>query len=177
MKKLRLSNRVVLALTCAAFTITQNPVQAKDILPVRVTPIIANAGSTAVLTPAADPTFFKASVSGVIQSPSLGTCVNSAELEVRFPVSPNQPVVINGTAIWTTIDGLNSIKVSLTGTATPDPANPGFFNAKYQVTITGGTGLYASARGLAEIDEGVMFTSPTTATATWNMKGFVLTPR
>ena len=177
MKNLCLVNRVALVLTCAAFAITQRPVNAKDFLPVRVTPIVANAGSTAVLTPTIEPTLFKASVTGVIQSPSLGTCINSAELEVRFPTSPNQPVVINGTATWTTIDGVNSLKVSITGTATPDPANPGFFNAKYQVTITGGTGVYASARGLAEIDEVVMFTSQTTATATWNMKGLVVTPR
>lgn len=177
MKHLHSLNRVALVLTCAALAFTQFPVEAKDIAPVRVTPIFANAGSTAVLTPTIEPTLFKTSVTGVIQSPSLGTCVNSAELEVRFPVSPNQPVVINGTATWTTIDGANSIRVSITGTATPDSANPGFFNAKYRVSITGGTGLYASARGLAEIDEVVMFTSPTTATATWNMKGLMLLPR
>lgn len=170
-------NRLALLLTCAALVISQGTVNAKDVFPVRVTPIIANAGSTAVLTPTTEPTLFKGTVTGVIQSPSLGTCVNSAELDVRFPTSPTQPVTINGTATWTTLDGANSLKVSVTGTATPDPANPGFYNAKYQINITGGTGSYASARGLAEIDEVVMFTSQTTATATWNLKGFVLTPR
>ena len=44
-----------------------------------------------------------------------------------------------------------------------------------EVRRTGGE--YASATGLADIDEVVMFTSQTTATATWNMKGFVVTPR
>src|SRR5262245_14402440 len=75
-----LLDRAALALTCAGLALVQSPAQALDILPVRVKAITANAGSTAVLTPTADPTLFKASVTGVIQSSSLGTCVNSAVL-------------------------------------------------------------------------------------------------
>jgi hypothetical protein len=169
--------RTALVLTFATFAFAQSPASARDIFPVRVTPIIANAGSTATLTATTNPAVFKASASGVIQSSSLGTCVNNAELEVKFPTAPDQPIVANGTATWTTIDGASSLKVTVSGTAAPDPANPGFLNVKYKVTITGGTGIYASATGVAEIEEVVMFTSPTTATATWNMKGFLVTPR
>jgi hypothetical protein len=130
MKNFSLLHRTALALTCAALAFTQSPAGATGILPVRVTPIVANAGSSAVLAPTTDPTVFKASVTGVIQSSSLGTCVNSAELEVRFPISPNQPVVATGTASWTTIDGANSLKVTISGTATPDPGQPGFLQCQ-----------------------------------------------
>jgi hypothetical protein len=177
MKNFTLLRPTVLVLTCATLVFTQSPARAKDIVPVRVTPIFANAGSTATLTATTNPAVFMASASGVIQSPSLGTCVNSAELEIRFPTSPDQPILANGTATWTTIDGASSLNLKVTGTAAPDPVNPGFLNVKYQVTITGGTGAYASASGVAEIEEVAMFTSPTTATATWKMKGLLVTPR
>ena len=176
MKKLSLLNRTALALTCAALTFIADTAGAKDAPPVSLKPISANAGTTSTLAPTADPTVFNASATGVIQSQSLGTCVNNAQLEVRFPTAPGQPVVLNGTATWTTISGASSLNVTLAGTATPDPANPGFYNARYKVNITGGTGAYASAKGLAEIQEVVMFTSPTTATATWNMQGILVLP-
>jgi hypothetical protein len=84
---------------------------------------------------------------------------------------------VNGTATWTSINGVDSLNLTVSGSATPDPLNPGFYNAKYQITITGGTGAYVSARGLAEIDEVVMFTSSSTATVAWNVKGVVVRPR
>jgi hypothetical protein len=130
-----------------------------------------------VFAPTSDPAVLTATVTGVLQSSALGTCVDNAQLEARFPPTPDLPVEINGTATWTSIDGKNSLKLTVTGTATPDPANLGFYNSKYKIAFTGGTGAYASARGLAEIEEVVMFTSDATATATWNMKGIVLIPR
>jgi hypothetical protein len=69
------------------------------------------------------------------------------------------------------------LNTSVTGTATPDPANPGFLNAKYKVTFTGGTGPFASASGAGEITEVAMFTSQSTATVTWTLNGLVITPR
>ena len=177
MKTINRLNRAVLALACITLILTQGPVNARDREPVRIVPITANAGSTAALAPTTDSLDFKATVTGVIQSSSLGTRVNNAELEVRFPTTPDQPVVIDGTATWTSISGADSLKLTVKGTALPDPANPGFYNAKYQITITGGAGAYSSAKGLGEIEEVVMFTSQTTATATWTMKGFVVIPR
>ena len=177
MKKHSLWNGTALVIACAALTFVGNTSHVKAAPPVSVKLISANAGSAATLTPTTDPAVFKASATGVIQSSSLGTFVNNVQLEVRFPASPDQPILANGTATWTTIDGASSLKVTVTGTATPDPANPAFLNVKYQLTITGGTGVYASATGSAEAEEVVMFTSPTTATTTWNMKGFLVTPR
>ena len=177
MKTLDRFNRTVLALACAAITFVGHTSNAKAAPPVNLKLFSANAGSAATLTPTTNPAVFKASATGVIQSSSLGTCVNNVQLEVRFPASPDQPILANGTATWTTIDGASSLKVTLAGTATPDPANPAFLNVKYQLTITGGTGVYASATGAAEAEEVVMFTSPTTATTTWNMKGLLVTPR
>ena len=58
-----------------------------------------------------------------------------------------------------------------------NPANPKFFNAKYQLTFTGGTGAFASASGVGEITEVVMFTSQTTGTFTWTLNGLVTTPK
>jgi hypothetical protein len=177
MKTLGLLNRTTLAIACAVFTWVGIPSHVKAAPPVNVKLISANAGTTSTLAPTADPTVFNATAIGVIQSQSLGTCVNNVQLEVRFPTAADQPVVLNGTGTWTTIDGKNSLNVTLAGTATPDPANAGFYNAKYKITITGGTGAYAAATGQADIEEVVMFTSASTATATWNMKGFVVTPR
>jgi hypothetical protein len=69
------------------------------------------------------------------------------------------------------------LQFSVTGTATPDPANPGFFNARYQLAFTGGTGTFASATGAGQITEVVMFTSPSTGTVTWTLNGLVITPK
>jgi len=177
---MKLMNRLIgaaSAITVTALVISAVSLQADQRPQRNLLPIHANAGVTAVLTATADPTVFIATASGVVQTMLLGTCLENAQLQVRFPATPDQPVVLNGTGSFTAIDGTKSLQFAVTGTATPDPANPNFFNAKYQLTFTGGTGAFASARGAGEITEVVMFTSPTTATATWNMKGFVLTPR
>ena len=69
------------------------------------------------------------------------------------------------------------MQLSVSGTANPDPANPNFFNFKYQLTFTGGTGAFASASGEGEITEVVMFTSQTTGTFTWTLNGRVITAK
>lgn len=170
-------NRVVLAVACAALVITTGTLKADFRPPVNIAPILANAGVTAILTPTSDPAVFSATATGVVQTSLLGTCVENAQLQVRFPATPGQPVVLNATGSFTSLNGTNSLQFTASGTATPDPANSGFFNAKYQVTFTGGTGAFASASGLAEINEVVMFTSATTGTVTWTLKGLVITPK
>jgi hypothetical protein len=177
MKKINRLNLAVLAAACLSLIITTGSLKADFRPPVNIFPIHANAGVTAVLTPTSEPGVFTTAPTGVVQTTLLGTCVENAQLTVRFPATPDQPVVLNGTGTFTAIDGTKSLQFSTTGTATPDPANPGFFNAKYQITFTGGTGAFASASGAAQITEVVMFTSPTTGTVTWTLNGFVITPR
>ena len=177
MKKLNRLNLALLAAGCIALIVTTLSLKA-DLRPqVNIAPIHANAGVTAVLTNTSTPGLFIATATGVVQTSLLGTCVENAENQVQFPAAPDQPVVLNATGSFTSIDGTKSLQFTASGTATPDPANPNFFNAKYQVTFTGGTGAFASAKGAAEITEVVMFTSATTGTVTWNLNGFVVTPR
>ena len=173
MKQLHSLRTLTIILTCAALVTARSPVGADDGPSANAAAIKANAGVTAVLTPTSDPAVAKVTITGVIQS-SLGTWLDSGELEARFPATPDQPVIVNGTATWTSLDGANTLKLTVAGTAIPDPASPAFYNANYQITFTGGTGAYASARGQAELNEVVMFTSAATATTTWNLKGFVI---
>jgi hypothetical protein len=177
MKKINRLKLVMLAAACVALIITTGSLKADFHPPVNIAPIHASAGVTAVLTPTSDPAVFIGTATGVVQTTLLGTCVENAQLNVRFPATPDQPVVVNGTGSYTSIDGTKSLEFSTTGSATPDPANPNFFNAKYQITFTGGTGAFASARGAAEATEVVMFTSPSTATTTWTLNGLVITPK
>jgi hypothetical protein len=177
MKKITRLNLAVLAAACAALITTTASLKADFRPPVNIAPIHANAGVTAVLTNTSEPGVFIAIATGVVQTTLLGTCVENAQLQVRFPATPDQPVVLNGTGSFTAIDGTKSLQFAVSGTATPDPANPSFFNARYQLTFTGGTGAFASASGAAQITEVVMFTSPTTGTVTWNLNGLVTTPR
>jgi hypothetical protein len=176
MKKINRLNLAVLAAACLGIIITTASLKA-DLRGVNILPIHANAGVTAVLTNTSTPGLFVATATGVVQSSLLGTCVETALNQVQFPATPDQPVVLNATGTFTSIDGTKSLQFTASGTATPDPANPGFFHAKYQVTFTGGTGAFASASGGAQITEVVMFTSPTSGTVTWTMNGLVITPK
>ena len=174
------NNRLYLALRAVAsvaLIVTTTSLKADLHPPVNILPFHANAGVTAVLTGTSDPLVFTATATGVVQTTLPGTYVENAQLTVRFPATAGQPVVLNGTGTFTSIDGTKSLQFSVTGTATPDAANPGFFNAKYQLTFTGGSGAFASATGAGEITEVVMFTSPTTGTITWNLNGLVITPK
>jgi hypothetical protein len=176
MKKTSRLNITALAAACLALVITTDSTKA-DLHPMNFAPIHANAGVTATLAGTASPGLFVATATGVVQTSLLGTCVENAQLQVQFPATPGQPVVLNGTGTFTSIDGTKSLQFSVTGTANPDPANPNFFNAKYQLTFTGGTGAFASASGVGEINEVVMFTSPTTGTVAWTLNGLVVTPK
>ena len=143
----------------------------------RTVAVRAHAGPSFAFTPTADPYVFKATVNGVAQFSLLGNCTDQAELEVRFPASPGQPVLLNGSGTFTSSDGTTTLSFTLTGSATPDPSNPAFFNSKYELTFTGGSGALASATGSAEIEEVVLFTSPLTGSASWVLEGRVTTRR
>ena len=175
--KINRLNLAVLAAACVALIFATAQLKADFHPQVNIVPIHANAGVTAVLTNTADPAVFIATATGVVQTSLLGTCVENARLQVRFSATPGQPAVLTGTGTFTSIDGTKSLNTSVTGTATPDPANPSFLNASYQVTFTGGTGAFASASGGGEITEVAMFTSQSTATVTWTLNGLVVTPR
>jgi len=169
-------NRAALVAAGAALILTTAFVSAHDQQQGNVSPLRANAGLTVVATPASDPSVLKAKATGPVQTSLLGNCIENADIEAHFPTNPADPVAINGAVTLTSLDGATSLNLTVSGAATPDLANPYFYNAKYRVTITGGTGTYASARGSAELSELIMFTSPLTATVTWTMKGFVITP-
>jgi len=165
MTRFSITKNLGLALGCAALILASNSISAADI---RV-----NAGTTFDLLPTADPGVFTHTVDGIAQVSLLGNCTVHADVVVRFPASPSQPPTLNGSFTFTAADGGTTLKATVEGTATPDPANPSFLNFQYHVTFTGGTGQFAAARGEAEIDGVALFTSPSAGKATWTMKGHV----
>jgi len=175
MKKLTVSRIMALAAVCAPLALASVALKASDTtLPANAADVRANAGNTFVLAPTADPSVFKITADGIAQVSLMGNCIEHAELQVRFPASAGQPILLSGGGTLTSSDGTASLKFTVTGTAKPDPANPAFFNNTYQVKFAGGSGAFASAAGTAEINELVLFTSPTDGTATWTMKGYVV---
>jgi len=164
---------VALIVACAALPFASAALDA-DTLPANAAALRANAGNTFVLTPTADPSVFTITADGVAQVSLAGNCTEHAVLQVHFPASPGQPILLSGGGTLTSSDAATSLKFTVTGTATPDPANPAFFNNSYQVTFAGGSGAFASATGKAQINELVVFTSQLGGTGTWTMKGYVV---
>lgn len=162
---------VGLAGMALAFT---SPALKADTLPANAAAITANAGNTFVLAPTLNPSVFTITATGVVQVSNLGNCTEQAVVQVQFPASPGQPILLSGSGTLTSADGATTLKFTVTGTATPDASNPAFFNNTYQVTFTGGSGAFSTARGAAQIKELVMFNSPTAGTGTWTMKGYVV---
>src|SRR3954463_14014673 len=123
MKKINRLKSAGLIAACAVFIgVTTASLRADFHPQVNVALIHANAGVTAVLTNTSTPGLFVAIATGVVQTSLLGTCVENAQLQVQFPATPDQPVVLNGTGKFTSIDGTKSLQFSVSGTATPDPA-------------------------------------------------------
>lgn len=174
--RLNLIKTLGLMLSSGALALGSAQVNGQDTLPANAAALRANAGNTFVLTPTANPSVFKITADGVVQVSVMGNCSEHAELLVQFPASAGQPILLNGTGTLTSSDGATTLNFSVSGTATPDPANPAFFNNNYQATFTGGTGAFASAKGVAQISELVKFSSQTAGTGTWTMKGYVITP-
>jgi hypothetical protein len=175
MKKLTVSRIMALAVVCAALALPSVVLKASETtLLSNAADLRANAGNTFVLTPTLDPNVFKITADGVAQVSLMGNCIEHAELQVRFPATAGLPILLSGGGTLTSADGATSLKFTVTGTAKPDPANPAFFNNSYQVTFAGGSGAFASATGTAQINELVVFTSSAGGTATWTMKGYVV---
>jgi len=136
--------------------------------------ITANAGSTFTLLPSGTPGVLNHTVDGVVQLSLLGNCTFHADVVAQVPTGPGEPFVLMGTATFISADGSDNLDIDVEGWAAPDPANPGsFVDFHYDVTITGGTGKFATARGSGEIDGFGMFTSASTGKATWTMTGHV----
>lgn len=175
MKNLTTLEITSFALACVALVCTDRAA-GQTSLPINAAALTGNAGVTFVFAPTTNPNIFTITADGAVSLSLAGNWSEHAQLQVQFPTSPGQPIALSGTATLTTSDGANTLTFSVTGTASPDPANPAFFNNTYQVTFTGGTGAFASASGSGSINETVKFTSPLTGTGTWKIKGYVLTP-
>jgi hypothetical protein len=80
-----------------------------------------------------------------------------------------------GTGRITSADGSTSVDFEVSGVVATDPANPSFGIFHYVARFTGGTGQMINARGKADIDGFGMFTSPSTGTATWVLRGELVT--
>lgn len=132
-----------------------------------------HAGPSFVFTPTSNPLVFKAAVKGVAYISALGNCLDQAELEVCFPATPGQPVLVSGAGTFTSSDGANALNFTLRGSAIPDPVVGAFFNSKYCLTFTGGAGDWTAATGSAEIEEVILLSSATTGSASWVMEGRV----
>jgi hypothetical protein len=165
MTKLNILKGLGLALGCAALLLSGHCISAAEVR--------ANAGTTFLLTPTADPNVLTHTVDGVAQVSPLGNCTVHADVEVRLPTGPGQPIALKGILTITTADGATSLKGAVEGAATPDPANSSFLNFHYQVAFTGGSGQFAAARGDAKIEGVALFTSLSAGKATWKMKGQV----
>jgi hypothetical protein len=174
MKRLNAMKSAALALVCAGLIGGDGRVSGTNTLPASAADFRANAGNTFVLAPTSDPSVFKITADGVAQVSVLGNCVEHAEVQVQFPASPGQPILLSGSGTLTSSDGASTVKFTVTGTAKPDPANPAFFNNSYQVTFAGGSGAFASATGAGQISELVVFTSPLAGTGTWTLKGYLV---
>lgn len=176
MRKRNVITILALALGGAALIGSGNRTTAQSTLPPTAASLAGNAGVTFVFAPTSDPAVFTITADGVAFLSLLGNCSERAQLTVHFPTSAGQPITLSGTATLTSSDGANSLTFTVTGTATPDPANPAFFNNSYQATFTGGTGAFTSASGTAAINEVVRFNSPLAGSGTWNIKGHVIAP-
>ena len=166
---------VGLALACAAL-VTGTKAQPTG-LPPKAAALFGNIGGAFVITDAGAPGLFNVTADAIGNGSVLGNFTDSAHLQAQFPPpgSPD-PVLLNGQGTWTTSNGQSSISLSFTGTATPDPDNQFVFNNLYQATITGGTGAFVGATGVAAFTEVVKFNADYSGgTASLVFKGYVVT--
>ena len=181
MKNLQFVKIAALALRCAALGFVCNEVKATDTLSANTNAaaLFAHIGGSFVLTPTSTPAVFNVTADAVGEASVIGNFTDHAQLQVTF-LPPGGAIVgvLTGTATWTTADGKSTVNLSVAATITPDPAgNPFIFNNAYQVTITGGTGAFASATGSATASEVVKFKPDFSGgVASLTVKGYVVTP-
>jgi hypothetical protein len=180
MKKLQVLKITALAIGCAAQAFVLTEVEAADTPPANINAaaLFANIGGAFVFTPTSTAGVFNITADGIGQASVVGNFTDHAELQVTFPPpGSQQPVVGSGTATWTTSDGKSTLTINATFTAAPDPTNPLMFNNTYRLTITGGTGAFASATGSATASEAAMF-KPDFSGGFWSLavKGHAVTP-
>ncbi len=179
MNKHRVITILAFALGCAVLVSGRSKSSAQATLPANAAALFGNVGGGFAFSPAdASGLRFNVIADTVGQGSILGNFTDHAQLVVQFPQpGSSQRITLAGSGTWTTADGQSSVTLSVTGTATPDPANPYIFNNNYQATITGGTGAFAGATGSASVSEVVKFNSTLTGgLAALNFKGYVLTP-
>jgi hypothetical protein len=136
--------------------------------------ITANAGPTFELAPSGKPGVLTHTVNGIAQVSLLGNCTVHFDTLAQVP-PPGEPFTVRGTMQFVSADGSSAIQGDVNGWVVIDPANPAFGNLHYNMVITGGAGKFTGARGQGEIDGAGMFTSDHSGTATWLLKGVVLT--
>ncbi len=165
-----------LALLAFVLLIPGSGTKAQSSLPANAAALFGNVGGTFVMTPADNSGLrFNVVADTVGQASILGNFTDHAQLVVQFTSATS--AILTGGGTWTTADGQSTVTLTVTGTATPDPANPYIFNNNYQATITGGTGAFAGATGSATVSEVVKFNSTLTGgLAGLSFKGYVLTP-
>ncbi len=166
------------ALVFGALMTTTTGTRAQTSLPTNAAALLGNVGGAFVFSPTANPGVFNVTADGIGQASNVGNLTDHAQLQVIFPPpGSQQPIVGSGTATWTTSDGKSTVTLSVAAIITPDPANPLVFNNAYQVTITGGTGAFASATGSATANEVVKF-KPDFSGGIFGLtvKGYIVTP-
>ena len=149
----------------------------------RATEITANAGDTFVMTQTpTNASLFTHPVDGVVQVSGIGNC--TFHMELLATAMSATLFEVEGTLTITNATGATTLNGDMAGVATIDPDNANFAPVHFEVVFTGGSGAFAKASGLAEINGLAFFTKqglvqPTGAYATgkgtWTMKGTVTT--
>jgi hypothetical protein len=173
MKQRNTIKQVTRALGAAALLWGSSNLQAGGTLPANAAALRANAGTTFVTE--FRPSDFLHTVDGVADVSLLGNCRVHFDVVGQFPSSPDQPIPLTGSLTITAADG-TTLTAAVEGAVAFGEA--GFANFYYHVTFTGGTGRFTTARGRAEIAGVALLTSEAgdRGTATWRMKGHVITP-
>jgi hypothetical protein len=169
MKTIRLIKILSLALTCAALVFVSNSTMAADLR--------ANAGTTFTLFPSNESGVLDHTVDGIVQlsiagnSALSGSYIFHADVVGTLPNVTGQPIALAGSFLLSSADGASTVNAVVTGAVSTDSTNPALANFYYRVTFAGGSGALAGATGEARIEGVGLFTSGTTGTATWTMRG------
>ena len=160
MTKLSPSKGLVLVLGCATLVLgaiyarsAPNPWESNN--------FHAHAGTTFVLLPASTPGGPRShNIDGVVRVSSMGDCSFHATANLVATTNPDFFQITDGLFLFTSADGKSTLRASAEGTLVVNPANPYMADFEYDVTFTGGTGLWAGAHGSGKLHDGmVMFTT------------------